>query len=136
MSAEPAVALPEPARTLSITEEAFCSWLGKAMLGDRIEYHRGHLPTDRSRQLGPFSEADRRELSAIASRALALAEEGRLCLAQKRHGDGDYSYIAVKASGPAPALRIGGPNRASATRPTAPHSSAQPRNGKGESQCL
>jgi hypothetical protein len=97
MSAEPAVALPEPARTLSIAEEAFCGWLGKAMPGDRIEYHRGHLLIDRSRKLGPFSEMDRRQLSAIANRALALAEQGRLCLMQKRHGDCDYSYIATIA---------------------------------------
>ena len=95
MSAALALAMPEPARALSITEEAFCSWVGKAMPGDRIEYHRGHLLIDRSRTLGPFSETDRRELSAIANRALALAEQGRLCLAQKRHGDCDYSYIAI-----------------------------------------
>jgi hypothetical protein len=100
MNAGPALALPEPARTLSITEEAFCRWLGKATPGDCIEYHRGHLLIDRSRPLGPFSEKDRRELSAIANRALALAEGGRMCLAQKRHGDGDYSYLAVKARAP------------------------------------
>jgi hypothetical protein len=97
MSAEPAVALPEPARSLLITEDAFCSWLGKAVPGDRVEYQRGHLLIDRSRKLGPFSETDRRELSAIANRALALAEQGRLCLVQKRHGDCDYSYIAIIA---------------------------------------
>jgi hypothetical protein len=95
MSAEPAVALPEPARTLSITEEAFCSWLGKAMPGDRIEYHRGHLLIDRSRKSGPFNEKDRRELAAVANRAFALAEEGRLCLIQRRLGEHDYSYQAV-----------------------------------------
>jgi hypothetical protein len=105
MNAEPAVALPEPARTLSITEEAFCSWLGKAVPGDRVEYHRGHLLIDRSRKLGPFSETDRRELSAIANRALALAEQGRLCLMQKRHGYCDYSYIAIIARRPPTARR-------------------------------
>jgi hypothetical protein len=105
MSAEPAVALPEPARILSITEEAFCARLGKALPGDCIEYHRGHLLIDRSRKLGPFSEMDRRELSAIANRALALAEQGRLSLVQKRHGDGDYSYIAIIARRPPAARR-------------------------------
>jgi hypothetical protein len=105
MSAGPAVALPESARTLSITEEAFCSWLGKAVPGDRIEYHRGHLLIDRSRKLGPFSETDRRDLSATANRALALAEQGRLCLVQKRHGECDYSYIAIIARRPPPARR-------------------------------
>jgi hypothetical protein len=100
MSAEHAVALREPARTLSTTEEAFCAWFGKATPGQRVEYHRGDLLIDRSRKLGPFSETDRRELSAIANRALALAEEGRLCLVQKRHGDCDYSYVAVVARRP------------------------------------
>jgi DNA-binding Lrp family transcriptional regulator len=48
---------------------------------------------------------DRRELSAIANRALALAEQGRLCLVQKRHGDCDYSYIATIARRPPTARR-------------------------------
>ena len=95
MSAEPAVALREPARTLTITEEDLCAWLGRAMPSECIEYHRGHLLIDRSRKHGPFSERDRRELSAVANRALALAEEGRLCLVQQRLGEHDYSYRAV-----------------------------------------
>ena len=97
MSVALALALPEPAHTLLITEEGFCAWFGKAKPGQRIEYHRGDLLVDRSRTLGSFSETDRRELSAVANRALALAEEGRLCLVQKRHGDCDYSYVAVVA---------------------------------------
>jgi hypothetical protein len=95
MTVEPAVALREPSRVLTITEEAFCAWVGNALPGDRIEYHRGHLLIDRSRKYGPFSEQDRRELSAAANRALALAEEGRLCLVQQRLGEHDYSYLAV-----------------------------------------
>ena len=105
MSAEPAVALPEPARTLSITEEDFCAWLGRAMPRQRIEYHRGSLLIDRSKLLSPFSDKDRRELSAIANRAFALAREGWLCLVQKRHGDFDYSYIAIVAARPNTAQR-------------------------------
>ena len=106
MTVEPAVALREPARTLSITEEAFCAWLGKGLAGDRIEYHRGHLLIDRSRKSGPFNEKDRRELAAVADRAFALAEQGRLCLVQKRHGDCDYSYIATIARRPPTARRF------------------------------
>lgn len=95
MNAQPVVALREPARTLTITEKDLCAWLGRAMPGECIEYHRGHLLIDRSRKHGPFSEKDRRELSAVADRALGLAEEGRLCLVQQRLGEHDYSYLAV-----------------------------------------
>jgi hypothetical protein len=95
MTVEPAVALREPARALTISEEAFCAGVGNAQPGDRIDYHRGHLLIDRSRKHGAFSEKDRRELSAVANRALALAQEGRLCLVQQRLGEHDYSYLAV-----------------------------------------
>jgi hypothetical protein len=95
MIVEPAVALREPSRTLTISEEAFCVRVGNALPGERIEYHRGHLLIDRSRKHGLLSEKDRRELSAVANRALALAEEGRLCLVQQRLGEHDYRYLAV-----------------------------------------
>jgi len=35
-----------------------------------------------------------------ARRALIFAEEGRVHLVQRRHGDGDYSYLAIKARTP------------------------------------
>jgi hypothetical protein len=95
MTVGSAVALREPSRVLTITEEAFCAWIGNALPGDRLEYHRGHLLIDRSRKHGLFSEKDRRELSAVANRALALAEEGQLCLVQQRLGEQDYRYLAV-----------------------------------------
>ena len=80
-----------------LREENFCGWIGRADPGDRLEYHRGLLAADRANGLSSSENANRRELSAIAARALALAEEGRLLLVQKRHGPGDYSYLAIKA---------------------------------------
>ena len=38
-------------------------------------------------------------------RALIFAEEGRAHLVQRRHGDGDYSYLAIKARTPARRMR-------------------------------
>ena len=80
---------------LVIREKAFLKWLDEAQPGNRITYHVGHLATDRVQGLGPLSESACRELAAIADRALALAQEGRLLLVQKRHGLGDYSYFAI-----------------------------------------
>ena len=55
---------------LSLREEDFCRWIGEADPGDRIEYHRGLLAADRVRSLSLLANADRRELGAIADRAL------------------------------------------------------------------
>ena len=85
---------------LSLREEDFCRRIGEADPGDRIEYHRGLLAADRARGLSSLANADRRELGAIADRTLALAEEGRLLLVQKRHGPDDYSYLAIMSKRP------------------------------------
>ncbi len=92
--------LVPPPPTLAIRKREFAAWVERAPAGARIEYHRGHLAVDRIRGFSPYGERERRELDAIAKRALALAEEGRLLLVQQRHGAGDYSYLAVKAKHP------------------------------------
>lgn len=80
---------------LSLSEEDFCRWIGEADPGDRIEYHRGLLATDRIRASSLLTNTDRRELGAIADRARALAKQGRLLLVQMRHGPADFSYLAL-----------------------------------------
>ena len=82
---------------LKLSEEEFCDWLGMAFPGDRIEYHRGYLAVDQAAGRSLLGDADRRQLSRLARRALIFAEEGRVHLVQRRHGDGDYSYLAIKA---------------------------------------
>jgi hypothetical protein len=85
---------------LTLSEEDICDWLGTAFPGDRIEYHRGHLAVDQAHGLSSLRDADCRRLSRVARRALIFAEEGRAHLVQRRHGDGDYSYLAIKARPP------------------------------------
>ena len=82
---------------LAITPEGFCSWLARAMAGDATVYYRGHIGRDRCRSTTALSERDRQALVTLARQALLAAEDGRVHLLQRRHGDGDYSYLAVKA---------------------------------------
>lgn len=100
MTARLAVDLQPPPRSLAIREDDFCVWVGLAAPGQRVEYHRGHLVTDRVGGLTPFGEEARRELSSIAARAMTLAAEGRLLLVQQRHGYADFSYLAIKPNRP------------------------------------
>ena len=78
-----------------IHEEALCAWFGTATAGDRIEYWRGHLAVDVTPDHSMLMPEDRRQLGRVAARAFHLAEEDRVHLVQRRHGDGDYSYILI-----------------------------------------
>ena len=99
---------------LPVTSDDFCGWLAIATPGSASVYYRGHLGRDRCRSTTALSERDRQRLIALARQALLAAEAGRVHLLQRRHGDGDYSYIAVKSL---PRLRV---IRASAPRTNEP----------------
>jgi hypothetical protein len=103
--AEPRDLAPPP-RTLAIGKGALLAWLENAEPGSRIEYHRGFLLLDRHRGFSPFPEHRRRELVALADRLLALAGTGWVLLVQERHGECDYSYVAIKAKRRAPCQAI------------------------------
>lgn len=79
----------------ALDENAFATWLAAAAAGERLVYHVGHLVFDRS--VGShLTQAQRRNLNRVASRAFSLAELGCLVLTQKRIADGCVAYLATK----------------------------------------
>ena len=84
-----------PRVSLLVGEEELRGWLADGSGGDTLEYHRGVLGVDRMRPGSRLPDGDRRELDRIARSVLALAEAGRGHLLQRRHGNGDYSYLFV-----------------------------------------
>ena len=101
MIACPVPALQPPSPSLLLDEETFCRWFDDAEPGQSIEYHRGHLVVDRANGFSRLDEKPRRELHAIAKRAVFLAEASRLILVQRRLDEGEYSYLAIKTKQPA-----------------------------------
>ena len=84
-----------PIIRLKLTEIELCGWLGQALPGDVIEYHRGFLAIDCIPQGGRLTERDRSELVRVARRALWAADRGIAYLIQRRHGPDDYSYLVI-----------------------------------------
>lgn len=78
-----------------LTDTALCAWLGAAMPGDIIIYHRGMLALDLCKQRKQLPENQRVRLARVASRAWRLAEAGLLHLVQRRRGPEDFEYLAV-----------------------------------------
>jgi hypothetical protein len=77
--------------------DACRAWVQRAEPGACLEYHRGFLSLDRSPE-SDLSEDRRRVLSRVANLALEAADRGQVHLVQRRNGDLDFSYLAIKAS--------------------------------------
>ena len=89
-----------------LTEQALCAWVGAALPGDRLAYHRGFLAIDTSPDAHGMPARRRAELARIASRARLLAEQGLVHLVQHRHGSDDYTYLLIAR--PRPRASSGG----------------------------
>ena len=104
----PAAPIPGP-RTPSLVMDAaaFEAWLKAAHPGSRITFHRGHLSVDRQQRPHAPHDPARDELDRLADRAMRASGQGLVHLVQRRHGDADYSYIAIRARRTPPRMRGG-----------------------------
>lgn len=75
------------------TEIAFCAWVGLALPGDTIVYHRGFLALDR--EDGSSGHPEATQLRRLADRARWAAEAGLVHLVQRRLGPDRFAYLAV-----------------------------------------
>lgn len=89
-----------------IDEPALCAWVGQAMPGDVVEYHRGFLARDRTDVGKPMTRSERDGLVRTADRARLLAAQGLVHLVQRRHGPEDYGYLAVARPRPGRDVRL------------------------------
>lgn len=100
-----------------LTEADLCGWIGRAAPGDILEYHRGFLALDTMPPVAGIAAQGQAELARVARRAWWAARQGLIDLVQRRHGTGDYSYLAIARTKPRTArvalssLRLPGPDR-------------------------
>lgn len=78
-----------------VSEIEFCAWLGQADPDDILVYHRGFLVIDTTGFSETLSRKQQIELTRVAKRAWQASDLGLIHLLQRRHGFGDYSYLAI-----------------------------------------
>ena len=86
----PDIRAPHP-----ISEIEFCGWVGQAVPGDRLEYHRGFLVLDAFPVISKLADPDRKRLALLGTRAFWAAEAGLVHLVQERIGPDHFAYIAI-----------------------------------------
>jgi hypothetical protein len=84
---------------------SFNRWLLRALPGQQLEYHLGHLIWDRS-PASALAEGERRALARVADAAWQAADDGLVDVVQRRNGPFDFSYLAIKASRDAKAVAL------------------------------
>jgi len=85
----------KPRQVLSTSEVELCRWLGQALPGDVLHYHRGFLALDTAPHTFRLSDRERAELIKVGRRARWAFEKGLADLLQRRHGPDDYEYLLV-----------------------------------------
>mgnify|MGYP003153827584 FL=1 len=72
----------------------FEDWLTKSRKGDKISYYRGYIMAPHLQKFSPTT--DERRVSSLKRRVQRAYDSSIVTLVQKRHGDLDYEYIAVR----------------------------------------
>lgn len=88
-----------PTPSTATTPEAFEKWITKSNVGDRCVYYTGFLYVDRcwaSSSLKSDAVLAARGRIAAANRAQQYSQDGFLALTQKKLGDMEYQYIAMR----------------------------------------
>jgi hypothetical protein len=76
-----------------ISLKAYTNWINKAPKNARLTYYRGYLCDPKLQPISPNDNARVFKLRTLVQKS----EEGNLVnLVQKKHGDFDYEYMAVR----------------------------------------
>jgi hypothetical protein len=78
-------------------EAGLCEWFASAQVGQCIQYHEGHLATDRSQALSELPIKECQRLHAVARRALIACELGLVHLFSIRVAPFKFRYIAMRS---------------------------------------
>ena len=72
----------------------FEEWINKSSKGDKFTYYRGYIMAPHLQKFSPTT--DDRRVNSLKKRVQNAYNHNLITLVQRRHGDLDYEYIAVR----------------------------------------
>ncbi len=72
----------------------FEEWINKSKKGDKVTYYRGYIMAPHLQKFSPTT--DERRVNSLKNRVQNAYNHNLVTLVQRRHGDLDYEYIAVR----------------------------------------
>ena len=83
-------------REIMIGKKRLDEWMKKAKTGDKITYFRGYLCDPWLQPYDKVKHEDHPRINRFQKYVYNLYEIGKITLVQKRHGNWDYEYMAIK----------------------------------------
>ena len=77
-----------------ISIKKFDEWINKSDKGNKITYYRGYIMAPQLQKFSPTT--DERRVNSLKRHVQKIYNTGLITLVQKKHGDLDYEYIAVR----------------------------------------
>ena len=74
--------------------KAFQNWIKKSRKGEKLSYYRGYIVDPTIQRIAPTN--DRVRVDKFRRHVLDAYISDLVTLVQKKHGDLDYEYIAVR----------------------------------------
>ena len=81
-------------RNIMMSFKAFSNWLNKSRKGEKLSYYRGYIADPTIQRIAPTN--DRVRVDKFRRHVLEAYISDLVTLVQKKHGDLDYEYIAVR----------------------------------------
>ena len=72
----------------------FEEWINKSKKCDKVTYYRGYIMAPHLQKFSPTT--DERRVNSLKKRIQHAYDHSLITLVQRRHGDLDYEYIAVR----------------------------------------
>ena len=79
---------------IMLSIKKFEDWLTKSRKGDKISYYRGYIMAPHLQKFSPTT--DERRVNSLKRRVMHAHHSKVVTLVQRKHGDLDYEYIAVR----------------------------------------
>ena len=77
-----------------MSAKAFQNWINKSRSGEKLSYYRGYIVDPTIQRIAPTN--DRVRVDKFRRHVLSAYDNNLVTLVQKKHGNLDYEYIAIR----------------------------------------
>ena len=81
-------------KNIMMSFKAFSNWINKSSKGEQLSYYRGYIVDPTIQRIAPTN--DRVRVKKFQRQVMDSYDSNLVTLVQKRHGNLDYEYIAVR----------------------------------------
>ena len=81
-------------KNIMMSFKAFQNWINKSRKGEKLSYYRGYIVDPTIQRIAPTN--DRVRVDKFRRHVLSAYDNNLVTLVQKKHGNLDYEYIAIR----------------------------------------